>query len=132
MILVDTSVWIDFFRGDKSAHRETLHRLIEAEEDIAVTEIIVAEILQGIKSDKDFQTTKEYLLEFPVYRPKGIETYLDSARIYRECRKKGKTVRKTIDCIIAVICLENNLTLLHKDSDFDFIETCTDLKVLKI
>lgn len=132
MILVDTSAWIDFFRGDKSAHRETLHRLIEAEEDIAVTEIIVTEILQGIKSDKDFQTTKEYLLEFPVYRPKGIETYLDAARIYRECRKKGKTVRKTINCIIAVICLENNLTLLHKDSDFDFIETCTDLKVLKI
>lgn len=132
MILVDTSVWIDFFRGDKSAHRETLHRLIEAEEDIAVTEIIVTEILQGIKSDKDFQTTKEYLLEFPVYRPKGIETYLDAARIYRECRKKGKTVRKTIDCIIAVICLENNLTLLHKDSDFAYIEACTDLKVLKI
>jgi len=132
MILVDTSVWIDFFRGDKSAHRETLHRLIEAEEDIAVTEIIVTEILQGIKSDKDFQTTKEYLLEFPVYRPKGIETYLEAARIFRDCRKKGKTVRKTIDCIIAVICLENNLTLLHKDSDFDFIVACTDLKVLKV
>ena len=132
MILVDTSVWIDFLKGEKSAQRETLHRLIEADEDIAITEINVTEILQGIKSDKDFQTVKEYLLEFPIYSPKGIETYLEGARIYRECRKRGKTVRKTIDCIIAVICLENKLTLLHKDSDFDFIEACTDLKVLKI
>jgi len=132
MILVDTSVWIDFLKGEKSAQRETLHRLIEVDEDIAVTEIIVTEILQGVTSDKDFQTVKEYLLEFPICSPKGIETYLEAARIYRECRKKGKTVRKTIDCIIAAICLENKLTLLYKDSDFDFIAACTDLKVLKI
>lgn len=131
MILVDTSVWIDFLRGEKSSQREVLHRLIEADEDIVVTEIIVTEILQGIRNDKDFQTVKEYLLEFPVYCPKGIDTYLGAARIYRECRKKGKTVRKTIDCIIAAICLDNKLTLFHKDSDFDHIEACTDLKVLK-
>lgn len=132
MILVDTSVWIDFLRGENSVQRETLHRLIEAEEDIAVTEIIVTEILQGIKSDRDFLTVKEYLLEFPIYSSKGIETYLEAARIYRECRKSGKTVRKTIDCIIAAICLENKLTFLHKDSDFDSIGACTDLKVLKV
>lgn len=132
MILIDTSVWIDFLKGEKSAQREALHRLIEADEDIAITEIIVTEILQGIKSDKDFKTVKEYLLEFPVYSPKGMETYLEAARIYRECRKRGKTVRKTIDCIIAAICIENKLTLLHKDSDFDFIAACTGLKVLKM
>jgi hypothetical protein len=128
MILVDTSVWIDLLRGEKSIQRETLHRLIEDEEDIAVTEIIITEILQGIKKDKDFQTTKGYLLEFPLYRPKGIETYLKAARIYRDCMKKGKTVRKTVDCIIAEISIENDLTLLHKDSDFDLIKACAPLR----
>ena len=96
MILVDTSVWIDFLRGVESVHRQTLHRLIEDEEDISITEIILTEILQGIKKDKDFHTIKDYLLEFPIHRPKGVETYLKAARIYRDCRKKGKTIRKTV------------------------------------
>jgi predicted nucleic acid-binding protein len=132
MILVDTSVWIDFLRGVDSPQRQTLHRLIEDDEDVAITEIILTEILQGIKNDKDFQMTREYLLEFPIHTPKGIETYLKAAEIYRDCRKKGKTVRKTIDCIIAAICIENSLPLLHKDSDFGLIEACTGLKVLRV
>jgi predicted nucleic acid-binding protein len=131
MILVDTSVWIDFLKGANSRERRALHRLIEEETDFSITEIILAEILQGIKEDKDFIAVKDYLLEFPIYRPKGIETYLKAAGIYRDCRKKGKTARKTIDCIIAAICIENDLTLFHKDSDFDLIRECTGLKVLK-
>jgi hypothetical protein len=75
---------------------------------------------------------KDYLLEFPIYRPKGIETYLKAAQIYRDCRKKGRTIRKTVDCIIAAICIENDLILFHKDSDFDLIKICTELKVLKV
>ena len=128
MILVDTSVWIDFLRGVNSPQRRMLHRLIEDEVDISITEIILTEILQGIKEDKDFKMLKDYLLEFPIHKPKGIKTYLVAAEIYRACRKKGKTVRKTVDCIIASICIENDLTLLHKDSDFDFIEACAGLK----
>ncbi|MBI4384810.1 MAG: PIN domain nuclease [Nitrospinae bacterium] len=131
MILVDTSVWIDFLRGANSRERRALHRLIEEEEDISITEIILTEILQGIKEDKDFQKIKGYLLEFPIYRPQGVETYLKAAQLYRDCRKKGKTVRKTVDCVIAAICMENSLTLLHKDRDFDLIETCAGLKVLR-
>jgi len=132
MILVDTSVWIDFLRGENSVQRHTLHRLIEDEEDIAITEIILTEILQGIKKDSEFRIIKDYLLEFPIHRPKGIETYLRAARIYRDCRKKGKTVRKTLDCIIAAICMENDLILFHKDSDFNLIEACTGFKTLKV
>lgn len=128
MILVDTSVWIDFLRGEDSAERHTLHRLIENEEDISITEIILTEILQGIKEDKKFRAVKNYILEFPIYTPKGVETYLEAARIYRTCRKKGKTVRKTVDCIIAAICIENDLVLFHKDNDFNLIEKCTGLK----
>lgn len=131
MTLVDTSVWIDFLRGVNSPQRRVLHKLIEDEEDIAITEIILTEILQGIKEDKNFKAVKNYLLEFPIHRPKGTETYLKAAQIYRDCRKKGKTVRKTVDCIIAAICIENDLTLLHKDSDFDTIAACVELKVLK-
>lgn len=131
MILVDTSVWIDFLNGANSKERHTLHRLIEEEEDISITEIVLTEILQGIKDDESFKRVKDYLMEFRIQKPKGTETYLKAAGIYRDCRKKGKTVRKTVDCIIAAICLENGLALLHNDSDFDIIEGCSGLKVLR-
>jgi hypothetical protein len=131
MILVDTSVWIDFLNGTGSRQRRTLHRLIEEEEDISITEIILTEILQGVKNEKDFKVLKKQFLEFPIYKPSGTDTYLEAAQIYRSCRKKGKTVRKTIDCIIAAVCIENGLTLLHKDGDFDMIKSCTSLKVLR-
>jgi len=132
MILVDTSVWIDFLNGANSKERHALHRLIEEEEDISITEIILTEILQGIKEDENLKRVKDYLIEFPIRKPKGTETYLKAAEIYRDCRKKGKTVRKTVDCIIAAICIENGLTLLHKDSDFDLIGSCAGLKVLEL
>lgn len=132
MILVDTSVWIDFLKGENSIHRDNLHRLIEDEEDLCITEIILAEILQGIKSDRDFRKVKDYLLEFQIYSPKGVKTYLKAAEIYRTCRKKGKTVRKTVDCIIAAIAIENNLVLFHKDSDFDLIAACTPLRLFRM
>jgi hypothetical protein len=132
MILVDTSVWIDFLWGENSPQRRMLHRLIEDEEDISVAEIILAEIPQGIKLDRDFRKIKSYLLEFPIYKPKGTETYVRAADICRDCRTRGKTVWKTIDCIIAAICIENDLPLLHKDNDLDLIRVCTGLKVLKV
>jgi predicted nucleic acid-binding protein len=131
MILVDTSVWIDFLNGVNSEERHALHGLIEAEEAISITEIILTEILQGIRDDGYFNRVKDALLEFPIHQPKGPETYLKAAGIYRDCRKKGKTVRKTTDCIIAAICIEKSLTLLHKDTDFDRIETCANLRVFK-
>lgn len=131
MILVDTSVWIDFLTGKNTPQRRILHRLIEKEEDICITEIILTEILQGIKDDTNFATTKKYFLEFPIIRPKEIETYLEAAEIYRRCRKHGKMVRKTVDCIIAAIAKENKLTLLHNDSDFDIIKDCIGLKTLE-
>ena len=132
MILVDTSIWIDFLRGENSLERRMLHKLIEDEEEISITGIILTEILQGIKEDKKYQITKNYLLEFPMYEPSGINTYIDAARIYRECRNNGKTIRSTIDCIIAAICLENDLSVLHKDRDYDIIQECVGLKVVKV
>lgn len=132
MILVDTSVWIDFLRGKDSEHRYLLRRLIENEEDICLTEIILTEILQGIRDDALYETTKEYLLEFPMIKPKGTETYIKAAEIFRKCRKQGVTIRKTIDCIIAAIAQENNLTLLHNDSDFEVIKRFSGLRTVEV
>lgn len=132
MILVDTSVWIEFFKGTNSVHQKALHEFIQNEEDISITEIIITEILQGIKSNHDYTEVKKYILEFPIYKPSDTQTYIIAANIYRACRNKGKTIRKTIDCIIAAICIENNLPIFHKDTDFDIISNITDLKVLKI
>ena len=97
MILIDTSIWIDFLIGENSLERRILHKLIEDEEEISISGIILTEILQGIKEDKKYQITKNYLLEFPMYEPSGINTYTDAARIYRECRNNGKPIRSTID-----------------------------------
>ena len=131
MILVDTSVWIDFLRGRSAPHGSLLRDLITRDADICITGIILTEILQGIRDDKANAKTKEYLLEFPLYDPSGITTYIEAANIYRRCSAKGRTVRRTIDCLIAAVAMENDLTLLHNDSDFDSIEECTALKVMK-
>jgi len=132
LILVDTSVWIDFLKGKNTPHRNILHQLIATEEDICITGIILTEILQGILDEKESIEMKKYLLEFPVYNPEGIATYIEASNIYKKCAKKGKTVRKTIDCLISAVAIENNLILFHNDRDFDTIANCTDLKVLSL
>ena len=132
MILVDTSVWIDFLRGRDTVHRRTLHGLIENDEDLCITGIILTEILQGIKDDRVNDEIKEYLLEFPLYNPTNIDTYIEAAKLYRKCAKKGKAVRKTIDCIIAAIAIENGLVVFHNDMDFDHIAECAGLKTVQI
>ena len=131
MILVDTSVWIDFFRGEDSKECLALQHLLANESDISITEIIFTEILQGIRQDKDFIRVRDFLYEIPLATDKGLQTYLAAAEIYRNCRKKGKTVRKTVDCLIAAICIENDRALLHKDSDFNQIASCSALKSIQ-
>lgn len=132
MILVDTSVWIDFFIGRNTRYRDNLHQLIEKEEDICIAEIILTEILQGIRDEDAYEAAKNYILEFPIIRPRGAETYIMAAEIYRRCRREGKTIRKTIDCIIAAIVKENNLTLFHNDNDFDVIKKYVGLKAFEM
>ncbi|ACI21794.1 type II toxin-antitoxin system VapC family toxin [Thermodesulfovibrio yellowstonii] len=132
MLIVDTSVWIDFLRGEKTKACETLRELINSEEEIYITEIILTEILQGIKDDKLHHITKEYLLYFQILRPKGIETYIRASEIFRNCKKKGKTVRKTIDCIIASIAIENRATIIHKDHDYETIREFSELKTINM
>lgn len=131
MILVDTSVWIDFFDYPDSIYARELKDLIEKDEDLCLLDLNLTEILQGIRNEKVFNEIKEELTQFPILRASGLETYIHAANIYRLCRKTGKTITKTIDVIIAAVAIENNLFLFHKDKDFDLIAACTGLKIFR-
>ena len=130
MILVDTSVWIPFFNGTPSEKAEMLAHLIDREEDVCISDFILMEILQGFRSDKEFELARKFLLRFPLYSPAGLSSYASASQIYRKCRKQGITLRKSVDCIIAQTAIENGLTLLHGDSDFDRIASVVRLKLV--
>ncbi|HEY8462417.1 MAG TPA: PIN domain nuclease [Bacillota bacterium] len=123
MILVDTSIWIDFFNNKiKNQKVEILDSLLKnKQKTLFITDIILTEILQGIREDSKYIITKNTMLSLPFVHAKNYDTYIHAVDIYRECRKKGFTIRKTIDCLIAAIAIENNLALLHNDRDFSNI-----------
>jgi len=129
LILVDTSVWIDFLTGRNSPFRRELHGLIEAGKPIAINAIIFQEILQGVRSDLEFKKLEKYLLNFPCFSFGQIQTFRDAAQIYRTCRQRGKTIRKPVDCLIAAQALAENLVLFHRDRDFDSIALFFPLKI---
>jgi len=131
VVLIDTSVWIDFFNGRETAPVRWLKDLIEREEDICLSDLILTEVLQGFKSDKDFMSARRHLLKFPIFRLKGIESWIGAAQIYRACRKQGLTIRKTADCIIAQTAIENRLQLLHHDDNFEAIASACALKMYR-
>ena len=129
MVLVDTTVWIDFFAGRNESHVMALQELIEREEDLCLCGVILAEVLQGIRFDADFIKTKEYLGDL-IFLPMRHATFIQSAEIYRSLRKKGVTIRKPVDCMIASVAIEYNIHLLHNDRDFDYIAKHSKLSIL--
>ena len=129
MILVDTSVWIDFFAGRDLPHVATLEQLILDNEDLALCGIILTEILQGIADDTTHRRVRRYLSPL-IMLPMPEAIFVRAADIYRKLRKKGITVRKTNDCIIAATALEHHCQLLHNDKDFSPIEKHCSLKVI--
>ena len=131
-VLVDTSVWINFFNGIKSAASAILYKMLEAEDSICISDIILAETLQGFRSDEDFESAKTHLLLFPVYSLQSPDGYLKAAQLYRMCRKKGNTIRKTIDCLIAQTAIDHHLILLPQDNDFDKIASVSGLRVYRL
>jgi predicted nucleic acid-binding protein len=120
MILVDTTVWIDLFSGKDSVCTRKLKKAIEEEEDLCTCGLIMTEVLQGIRNDSDFSKTLAILQDL-LYLLMCQETFLRAAEIYRSCRKRGLTIRKTNDCIIAAVCIDNTAFLLHNDRDFNAI-----------
>ena len=117
MIVVDSSVWIDYFTGKDTVVTERLHLLL-GEELVVIGDLMLTEVLQGFRTDKDFQQARQMLLSLTVVNMLDTAIALRSAANFRTLRKKGITVRKTIDAIIATYCIENKLPLLHSDKDF--------------
>ena len=128
MVLVDTTVWIDFFSDRNEPHVAMLQELIENEEDLSLCGVILAEVLQGIRSDTDFAKTKEYLDDL-IFLPMRQTTFIRAAEIYRSLRKKGNTIRKPVDCMIASVAIEHDIHLLHNDPDFDHIAKHLKLRI---
>lgn len=117
MIFVDSSVWIDYFNGTKTPEAEKLDSIL-CSSPICIGDIVLTEVLQGFKNDKDYETAKELLTSLNIVNILDTTIALISANNFRTLRKKGITVRKTIDVIIATYCIENSLPLLYSDKDF--------------
>lgn len=131
MIIVDSSVWIEYFNGNITPKTDWLDSAL-GNQSIVVGDLILTEVLQGFQSDKDFKKAKSLLLSFPVVEMLGREVALKSALNYRHLRKKGVTIRKTIDVIIGSFCIHNTFSLLHDDRDFVPLEKHLNLKVVQI
>ena len=129
MILVDTSVWIDFFAGRDLPHVARLEQLILDNEDLALCGIILTEILQGIGDDATHRRVRHDLGSL-IMLPMPDAVFVRAADIYRRLRKQGITIRKTNDCIIAATALEHQCALLHDDKDFEPIARHFPLNVV--
>jgi predicted nucleic acid-binding protein len=122
VILVDSSVWIDYFRGVVTAETDRLDHLL-GEEEIAVADLVLTEVLQGFASDADFKSALALFDTVTLVQTGGRDLAIEAARNFRRLRAKGVTVRKTVDTLIATCCLQAGLPLLFSDRDFDpFVE----------
>lgn len=122
MYLVDTSVWIDFFKAGSNPAVERLKAVLRAGAEVGVTTTILQEILQGTANEQQLLKYRSYFETQPIYLPRdAIKTAIASARLYFDCRRQGISVRSSNDCLIAQTALEHGLILLHNDEDFRHI-----------
>ncbi|SNT37194.1 hypothetical protein SAMN05421770_10986 [Granulicella rosea] len=129
MVIVDTSVWVDYLRGVVTP--ETMWLEIEVDrEPIGLTDLILCEILQGISTEANARLTQHELERFTVFNTGGESLAVAAAENYRALRARGYTIRKTIDCVIATFCLMEGYALLHRDRDFNAFETELGLRVV--
>jgi predicted nucleic acid-binding protein len=130
MVLVDTSILIDFLRGADNAAVGRFRQILDSNIPFGISPLTYLEVLQGTRTDKDYATVKSYL---ETQRFFGLldekESYAAAARIYFDCRRKGITINSTVDCLIAQTAIENDLTLLHNDADFDRMRKVAPLKI---
>jgi hypothetical protein len=129
MLLVDSTVWVDYFNGLQTPETDYLDRILD-QVPVLVGDLILAEVLQGFREDTDFERAQNALGKFLQVSIVNPELAVKSARNYRLLRRKGVTVRKTIDSLIATWCIENKVPLLHNDNDFDGYEAQLDLRVV--
>ena len=125
MILIDTSAWVEFLRDTGSSVCDRVDELLG--EEVATCDPVRMEILAGARNERHLQWLRRLLARATVL-PTGPANYDQAASIYRHCRREGETVRKLIDCLIAAVALSADVTLLHRDTDFEAIARCTELK----
>jgi predicted nucleic acid-binding protein len=132
MILVDTSVLVDLFKGVSNDAADRMREMLVHQIPFGITFAIYQEVLQGAKSEKEYALLRDYLSSQRFFRPQDtVKTYEEAAYIYFICRRKGVTVRSTIDCLIAQIALEQDLSLLHNDTDFDAMAPIIGLRIYR-
>ena len=129
MLVVDTTVWVDYFNGVVNPQTDFLHNVLDST-SILIGDLILAEVLQGFRYDPDFEKVRRIMEKFSQESMVSPALAIQSARNYRFLRQKGVTVRKTIDSLIATFCIENDHQLLHNDSDFDGYEEFLGLRVV--
>lgn len=129
MVIIDTTVWIDYLNGTASAQAAWLDREAERQR-LGLTDIILCEVLQGIRNDAAFAQVRRTLENFEVFETGGTDLAVAASQNYRRLRHMGFTVRKTIDCLIATFCMETGHPLLHHDRDFDPFEKYLGLGVV--
>ena len=128
--IVDTSVWIDYFNGKIDERTDATEKFI-IEGELLMLPIILQEVLQGIRSAKDFSTVKNAFLRNTFFNFNTIDMALEAATLFRFLKRNGVTIRKPNDSLIAAICIENKFSLLHNDKDFNNIAKYTSLKIYK-
>jgi len=128
MVIVDTTVWIDYLRGRDNPETRWLERELQ-QQPLGLTDLTLCEVLQGTH-DPAFPQVRDDLLKFHVFSTGGTEIAIAAAQNYRRLRRRGYTVRTTIDCLIATFCLQEGHRLLHRDHDFDAFENELGLQVM--
>ncbi len=129
MTLVDTTVWVDYLNGVKTPETDWLDVEVERQR-LGLTDLVLCEVLQGVKDEGQAIKTRRELMKFNVLLMSGVDLAIESARNYRKLRAQGRTVRKTVDCLIATFCLMNGHSLLHTDRDFHHFEQVLGLQVV--
>lgn len=130
MIVVDTTVWVDFFAGrSESPHVAELVRLIDADAGVALTDVVLGEILQGLRGEEAVRRVDERLSVFEIFQLRDLGDFRRAAALYRRARSSRKTIRRTAACLIAAVCVREGCAILHHDRDFDQLAQVTDLIV---
>jgi predicted nucleic acid-binding protein len=129
MVIVDTTVWIDYLRGVESQEALWLDRELTRQR-LGLTDLIFCEVLQGIRDQATFVDARDRLSKLHLYQNGGKEVAIAAAQNYRTLRERGYTIRGTIDCLIATFCLEAGHTVLHRDRDFEVFEKVLGLRVV--
>lgn len=130
MIVVDTSVWVDLLNGRDTVQVRRCTELIREGAPVGLTDVIFTEVLQGLRSEEEAALLESRLRLFPVLSLQPLADHVLAARLYRQARRSGVTIRKTLDCLIAAPCIRTGSALLHADRDFDRLASCTELTIL--